>query len=175
MKILKQCSFETAARILTDADDGVSANVWKQSTVAPGKNPEPQISFFRQYHAIVVILVGKHPLCTSYRFPPSPWCRGFVRIVGRLVTVQITLHSLVPRRFIPRTLYIWYELRGRFYVFRETTRDAHARPPLVSPTANFFPTTLFSWSPRSACPIVATTTTAVCRFLSAQWSGYSAM
>ena len=32
---------------------------------------------------------------------------------------------------------------------------------------NFFPTTLFSWPPRIACPIVATT--AVCRSLSAQW------
>ena len=70
------------------------------------------------YQAIFVCFVGKFPLRT-YRFPLSRRCRGFV-CTGQFVTVQLISHGLKPRRFVLRTLYICYRLRGRLYVFRKS-------------------------------------------------------
>ena len=49
----------------------------------------------------------------------------------RLKSQPVYQVSSPPRRFILGTLYICYGLRGRFYVFRETIRHAHAQLPFV--------------------------------------------
>ena len=58
----------------------------------------------------------------------------------------------------------YYWIIAYIYIYAELER-INQRDNISKLASKFFPTTLFLWPPRSACPIVAAT--AVCRYLSA--------